>query len=210
MSDAPSAAPMKSGRFLVRIPKSLHAALVEEADREGVSLNTLAVSRLSAPGVVEGLRKELERCWMWRDFYEQQYEQRRRESNEDYERSKVLQDEITELKLMLDRAMTPPGVDGQVMLRALRELGLHRAYNLAQDNLVLASQLEEFKRILRTREDHLASARRRQEKHFLHDIDLLHDLAVARHEATVLRERVAELERRVEAFEGTDQPGETA
>jgi antitoxin HicB len=30
-----------SGRFVVRIPKSLHQELVEMAEREGVSLNTL-------------------------------------------------------------------------------------------------------------------------------------------------------------------------
>jgi antitoxin HicB len=30
-----------SGRFVVRIPKSLHRELVERAEREGVSLNTL-------------------------------------------------------------------------------------------------------------------------------------------------------------------------
>jgi antitoxin HicB len=28
-----------SGKFVVRVPRSLHRALVEEADREGVSLN---------------------------------------------------------------------------------------------------------------------------------------------------------------------------
>jgi predicted HicB family RNase H-like nuclease len=38
----------KSGRFVVRLPRSLHAALEREADREGVSLNQLVVAKLSA------------------------------------------------------------------------------------------------------------------------------------------------------------------
>lgn len=36
-----------SGRFLLRVPKSLHAALAFEAEREGVSVNQLVVSALS-------------------------------------------------------------------------------------------------------------------------------------------------------------------
>ena len=36
-----------SGKFLVRLPKSLHATLAEEAAREGVSLNTLVLTRLA-------------------------------------------------------------------------------------------------------------------------------------------------------------------
>ena len=36
-----------SGKFIVRAPKSLHRELVLEAEREGVSLNQLAVSLLS-------------------------------------------------------------------------------------------------------------------------------------------------------------------
>ncbi|HEU4740092.1 MAG TPA: toxin-antitoxin system HicB family antitoxin [Meiothermus sp.] len=36
-----------SGRFNLRTPKSLHRQLAEQAKREGVSLNTLAVSLLS-------------------------------------------------------------------------------------------------------------------------------------------------------------------
>lgn len=38
----------KSGRFVVRLPRSLHAALEREADREGVSLNQLVVVKLAA------------------------------------------------------------------------------------------------------------------------------------------------------------------
>ena len=39
--------PKKSGRFVVRLPQSLHAALEREAIAEGVSLNQLVVSKLS-------------------------------------------------------------------------------------------------------------------------------------------------------------------
>lgn len=41
------ATPSKSGRFVVRLPKSLHAALEREADAEGVSLNQLVVAKLA-------------------------------------------------------------------------------------------------------------------------------------------------------------------
>jgi hypothetical protein len=41
------ATPSKSGRFVVRVPKSLHAALEREASAEGVSLNQLVVAKLS-------------------------------------------------------------------------------------------------------------------------------------------------------------------
>jgi antitoxin HicB len=37
-----------SGKFVLRVPKSLHRRLVEQAEREGVSLNQYAVSLLSA------------------------------------------------------------------------------------------------------------------------------------------------------------------
>ncbi len=36
-----------SGKFVVRVPKSLHAALVAEAEVEGVSLNQLVVAKLA-------------------------------------------------------------------------------------------------------------------------------------------------------------------
>jgi len=41
------ATPEKSGRFVVRLPKSLHAALEREAVHEGVSLNQLVVAKLA-------------------------------------------------------------------------------------------------------------------------------------------------------------------
>ena len=39
--------PKKSGRFVVRLPESLHVALEREAIAEGVSLNQLVVAKLS-------------------------------------------------------------------------------------------------------------------------------------------------------------------
>jgi predicted HicB family RNase H-like nuclease len=42
------ATPRKSGRFVVRLPRSLHAALEREAAEEGVSLNQLVVAKLAA------------------------------------------------------------------------------------------------------------------------------------------------------------------
>jgi predicted HicB family RNase H-like nuclease len=36
-----------SGKFVVRIPKKLHARLAIEADKEGVSLNQYALYKLS-------------------------------------------------------------------------------------------------------------------------------------------------------------------
>jgi len=41
------ASPKKSGKFIVRLPRSLHAALDAEADEEGVSLNQLVVTKLA-------------------------------------------------------------------------------------------------------------------------------------------------------------------
>ena len=46
---AEGSAPTKSGRILVRLPKTLHEVLDVEAKREGVSVNQLAVSKLSVP-----------------------------------------------------------------------------------------------------------------------------------------------------------------
>lgn len=43
----PETAEKYSGKFLVRMPKSLHQRLVIEADREGVSLNQLALYKLA-------------------------------------------------------------------------------------------------------------------------------------------------------------------
>jgi hypothetical protein len=41
------ATPTKSGKFVVRLPRSLHAALDREARDEGVSLNQLVVTKLA-------------------------------------------------------------------------------------------------------------------------------------------------------------------
>jgi hypothetical protein len=41
------ATPKKSGRFVVRLPSSLHAALEREAVSEGVSLNQLVLAKLA-------------------------------------------------------------------------------------------------------------------------------------------------------------------
>jgi hypothetical protein len=41
------ATPTKSGRLLVRIPKSMHVALDQEAEAEGISLNQLVVAKLA-------------------------------------------------------------------------------------------------------------------------------------------------------------------
>lgn len=49
--------PEKSGRVLIRLPKAVHKSLEVEASKEGVSLNQLAVSKLSIP-----LRERLDLC----------------------------------------------------------------------------------------------------------------------------------------------------
>jgi hypothetical protein len=43
------AAPKKSGKFVVRVPKTVHSVLEVEAKTEGISLNQLALSKLSIP-----------------------------------------------------------------------------------------------------------------------------------------------------------------
>ncbi|MDR0672509.1 MAG: type II toxin-antitoxin system HicB family antitoxin [Zoogloeaceae bacterium] len=45
---APNGGGVASGRFVARVPKSLHAQLAARAKAEGVSLNTLALSFLAA------------------------------------------------------------------------------------------------------------------------------------------------------------------
>lgn len=48
----PSIGPQRrdySGKFNVRVPKSVHAALASEAEAEGVSLNQLVVAKLAMP-----------------------------------------------------------------------------------------------------------------------------------------------------------------
>ena len=43
----PETADKYSGKFIVRLPKSLHQRLVIEAEKEGVSLNQLALYKLA-------------------------------------------------------------------------------------------------------------------------------------------------------------------
>ena len=45
---APNSNADVSGKFLVRLPKSLHAQLANRSKREGVSLNTMVVSYVAA------------------------------------------------------------------------------------------------------------------------------------------------------------------
>ena len=45
---AAGAEPTKSGRFVVRLPKTLHVALEKEAAAEGTSLNQLVLTKLAA------------------------------------------------------------------------------------------------------------------------------------------------------------------
>ena len=46
-----------SGKFTVRLPKSLHHALVERAEKEGVSLNLFVTNALSRTVAVPSKRK---------------------------------------------------------------------------------------------------------------------------------------------------------
>lgn len=48
-----------SGKFLVRVPASLHRRLVEQAKKEGVSLNQLVVSLLSEKITLKEIKEEL-------------------------------------------------------------------------------------------------------------------------------------------------------
>lgn len=46
-----------SGKFTVRLPKSLHQALVDRAEKEGVSLNLFVTNALSSKVAVSGGKK---------------------------------------------------------------------------------------------------------------------------------------------------------
>lgn len=50
----PVVEPLPSGRFVARLPKSLHARLVKAAKEEGVSLNSLVIALLSAGSAGRG------------------------------------------------------------------------------------------------------------------------------------------------------------
>lgn len=59
MAPEPQAARPFSGQFRVRLPSSLHRWLSDEAEREGVSLNTCVVSKLAeARGALSLTRAE--------------------------------------------------------------------------------------------------------------------------------------------------------
>jgi predicted HicB family RNase H-like nuclease len=47
-----------SGKFTVRLPKSLHQALVDRADKEGVSLNLFVTNALSRTVAMPGKGKK--------------------------------------------------------------------------------------------------------------------------------------------------------
>jgi hypothetical protein len=51
------ATPRKSGKFVVRLPSSLHFALEREAEEEGVSLNQLVVAKLAVQLKTASARK---------------------------------------------------------------------------------------------------------------------------------------------------------
>ena len=51
---APTSDADMSGKFVVRLPKSLHAQLANRSKREGVSLNTLVVSYVAAGVALQG------------------------------------------------------------------------------------------------------------------------------------------------------------
>ena len=53
------AEPSYSGQFRVRLPRSLHARLAEQAEREGISLNTLLVAKLSDTTSVDAVVRHL-------------------------------------------------------------------------------------------------------------------------------------------------------
>jgi predicted HicB family RNase H-like nuclease len=48
-SDQITAIDVRSGKILLRLPRSLHASLIDEAIAEGTSLNQLILSKLSVP-----------------------------------------------------------------------------------------------------------------------------------------------------------------
>jgi antitoxin HicB len=49
--------PEHSGKFMVRLPKSLHAELARRAEREGVSLNALVTTYLAREAGIEAARQ---------------------------------------------------------------------------------------------------------------------------------------------------------
>jgi antitoxin HicB len=62
----PQEAPQYSGRFVLRIPKSLHRDLANEAETEGVSLNSLVSNALAG----RHIRKEQSLSFMSQPAYQ--------------------------------------------------------------------------------------------------------------------------------------------
>jgi len=46
-AESPEPLPDASGRFVLRLPRSMHAAMMAEARAEGISLNQLCVAKLA-------------------------------------------------------------------------------------------------------------------------------------------------------------------
>jgi antitoxin HicB len=69
---------LPSGKWLQRVPRSIHAALVSAAEQEGVSLNQLVVSVLSREvghreGTIETIQAAPEVADPWSDLVDQTY-----------------------------------------------------------------------------------------------------------------------------------------
>lgn len=57
----PSAPSHYSGKFVLRLPRSLHRSLVESAEQEGVSLNQYATTLLAAGDAMAAVQRRLDR-----------------------------------------------------------------------------------------------------------------------------------------------------
>lgn len=63
----PASEPLPSGKLLLRLPRSLHAALIGRAKKESVSLNQYLVSTLSASTAVDLFAVETPSQWPFRE-----------------------------------------------------------------------------------------------------------------------------------------------
>jgi predicted RNase H-like HicB family nuclease len=62
---------LPSGRLLVRLPRSLHASLIDGAKDESISLNQYIVSLLSAGATVKQISNNLSRVWLAHAAFQQ-------------------------------------------------------------------------------------------------------------------------------------------